>query len=197
MHKDQITGVVLAGGRGTRMGSIDKGLQRLRGQPLALHVAQRLQAQVGRVAINANQHLAQYEGFGFPVWPDALEGFQGPLAGLHAALIRCESPFLASAPCDSPFLPIDLVSRLAEAFVAAADTEVAVAATREGDRLQRQPVFCLIDTRLAPALESYLAGGGRRVDEWFRSLKMVQVEFEDNDAFRNINTLDELRQHDV
>lgn len=196
MQKDQITGVVLAGGRGTRMGTVDKGLQLLRGQPLALHVIQRLAPQVGRIAINANQNLERYQAFGFPVWPDTLQGFQGPLAGLHAALTHCETPYAASAPCDSPFLPSDLVARLAEAF-AQADAEVAVAATREGERLQRQPVFCLIKASLTPSLEAYLNAGGRRVDEWFRSLKMVQVEFEDNAAFGNINTLDELRQHDT
>jgi molybdopterin-guanine dinucleotide biosynthesis protein A len=193
MHKDDITGVVLAGGRGTRMGSVDKGLQLLNGQPLALHVAQRLLPQVGQLAINANQNLDHYREFGFPVWPDTLQGFHGPLAGLHTALSHCETPYLVSTPCDSPFVPLDLAARLALALEQH-DAEAAVAATGASPPLQPQPVFCLLRTTLQPRLERCLIDGGRRVNEWLASLRVAQVHFEDEAAFRNINTAEDLRQ---
>ncbi len=191
-----ITGLILAGGRGTRMGTVDKGLQAFRGMPMALHVLQRLQPQVDAVLVNANQNLAAYEAFGVPVWPDALGGFPGPLAGLQTGLMHCETPYLVTAPCDSPLLPADLVARLAAGLLAA-QAEVALAVTGAGASLQPHPVFCLVRTSVLPSLSAYLQAGGRKVDAWFATLAMTQVHFDDEGAFRNINTLDELQQFDL
>ncbi len=189
----QITGLILAGGRGSRMGSIDKGLAPLAGQPMVQHVIQRLQPQVQRLLINANQNLDTYAAFGAPVWPDALPDFAGPLAGLQTGLIHCETPYLVTAPCDSPFLPADLVQRLAFALQAEG-ADLAVAVTGEGAARQPHPVFCLAKTSLLPHLTQFLEGGGRKVDRWYASLRLAEVHFGDEAAFRNINTLAELQQ---
>lgn len=195
LRPDQITGLILAGGRGTRMGSIDKGLQPFREMPMALHVLHRLGPQVGSIMINANRNLAAYEAFGVPVWPDAMAGFPGPLAGLQTGLMQCQTPFLVTAPCDSPFMPHDLVARLASALQAE-NADVAIAVTGTPDALQPHPVFCLAKASLLPHLSAYLQDGGRKVDAWFATLALARVYFADEDAFRNINTLDELQQLD-
>jgi molybdenum cofactor guanylyltransferase len=189
----QITGLILAGGRGSRMGHVDKGLQRFRGAAMAQHVLQRLAPQVGCVAINANQNLDIYAGFGAPVWPDDLEGFEGPLAGLETGMRRCATPLLVTAPCDSPFVPLDLVARLQQALHRF-DADLALAETEEHGRIQPQPVFALVKTSALPQLSAYLAGGGRRMDGWYGSIKVARVRFDDASAFRNINTLQELQQ---
>ena len=137
-NQEHITGLILAGGRGSRMGHVDKGLQPFRGQTMAQHVLARLEPQVSTVAINANQHLDTYASFGAPVWPDDLEGFAGPLAGLETGLRRCATPLLASVPCDSPFVPLDLVARLQQALHAVG-ADLALAETEEDGRLQPQP----------------------------------------------------------
>lgn len=191
---DQITGLILAGGRGSRMGSVDKGLQPLRGVPMVQHVIERLAPQVGALMINANQNLARYRAFGLPVWPDELPGYAGPLAGLQAGLRHCATDCLVTAPCDSPFLPPDLAARLSEAL-AAADAELAVAATGEGGEHQLHPVFCLMRVSVLPSLSTYLQDGGRRFETWCRARKFVEVRFPDPAAFSNINTLEELRRH--
>ncbi|NHZ32421.1 molybdenum cofactor guanylyltransferase MobA [Massilia rubra] len=195
---DDITGLVLAGGRGTRMGHVDKGLQAFRGASMAQHVMRRLAPQVGALAINANQNLATYAGFGVPVWPDRLTGFEGPLAGLATGMASCATPLLVTAPCDSPFLPPDLVARLHQALTAEG-ADLALAETVEpgpdgAPRIQPQPVFALVRTAALPRLEAYLAGGGRRMDGWYAGITVARVRFDDAGAFRNINTLDELRQ---
>ena len=156
---DEITGLVLAGGQGRRMGGVDKGLQNYHGMPLALHALLRLSTQVGQVLINANRNLAAYESMGVPVWPDAMSDYPGPLAGILVGMEHCETPYLATVPCDSPQFPVDLVSRLAEGLVAQ-DAEIAMAATREADgSIQVQPVFCLIRTDLLESLVGYLHRG--------------------------------------
>lgn len=190
---DQITGLILAGGRGMRMGGVDKGLRPFRGAPMALHVVMRLSPQVGTLMINANQNIGPYEGFGLPVWPDELTGFEGPLAGVQTGLLHCETDYMVTAPCDSPFLPDDLVARLADALVDN-DAELAVAVTGEGESRQPHPVFSLMKTSLLPSLSSYLQGGGRKIETWYRSLRFVEVSFLDDTGFRNINTLEELRR---
>lgn len=193
MDIQQVTGLILAGGRGTRMGTVDKGLQMFRGMPMALHVMLRLSPQVGTLMINANQNLAPYEAFGVPVWPDQFQGFAGPLAGMQTGLAHCETEFMVTAPCDSPFLPEDLVERLATAL-AAEQADLAVAVTGEGDNRQAHPVFCLMKTSLHEHLTDFLQGGGRKIDAWYTSLKVTEVSFPDEDAFRNINTLEELKR---
>jgi molybdopterin-guanine dinucleotide biosynthesis protein A len=194
MELSSITGLVLAGGRGTRMGSVDKGLQAFRGKPMVAHVIERLAPQVQGLMINANQNLDAYRAFGFPVWPDSVEGFAGPLAGLQAGMAHCATPYLVTAPCDSPFLPDDLVQRLGAALNEAG-ADVAVAVTGSGASRQPHPVFCLLKCTLLPHLEAYLAQGGRKVDAWYGSLRVAEVEFADEAAFRNINTLEELQRY--
>jgi len=193
IHTQQITGLILAGGRGSRMGNVDKGLQNFRGAPMVLHVIMRLSPQVGALMINANQNLGPYEGFGLPVWPDQLTGFEGPLAGLQTGLAQCDTDYLVTAPCDSPFLPQDLVERLSRALTDNG-AELAVAVTEEEGRRQPHPVFCLMKASVLPNLTAFLQLGERKIDKWYRSLKFVEVVFPDETAFRNINTLDELRR---
>lgn len=193
MDIQQITGLILAGGRGTRMGTVDKGLQMFRGMPMALHVMLRLSPQVGTLMINANQNLAPYEAFGVAVWPDQMQGFAGPLAGIQTGLTHCETEYMVTAPCDSPFLPEDLVQRLATALETD-HADLAVAATGKGESRQVHPVFCLMKASLQPHLAEFLQAGGRKIDAWYASLRVVEVSFSDESAFRNINTLDELKR---
>lgn len=183
-----ITGVILAGGLGRRMGNIDKGLQVLRGKPMAQWVVERLSPQVDELLINANQNGERYAEFGYRVVPDQIPDFAGPLAGLHAALSAATHPLVATAPCDSPFLPEDLISRLFTALTAA-DADLAVARTFD----QPHPVFCLCKRDVLPHLTDFLSGGGRKIDRWYETLKVIEVPFDDEaDAFENINTREEL-----
>jgi len=194
-NKESISGLILAGGRGTRMGHVDKGLQPFGGSTMAAHVLARLAPQVASTAINANQNLDTYAAFGVPVWPDDTPGFAGPLAGLEAGMRRAGTTYLLTAPCDSPFLPLDLAARLLDGLTAAG-ADLAVAVTEEDGRRQVHPVFCLVKASLEPVLSAYLASGGRRMDGWYSQIKVAEVLFEDADAFRNINTLDELHSLD-
>ena len=183
-----ITGVVLAGGLGRRMGGVDKGLQLLHGKPLAQWVVERLAPQVDAVLINANQNAERYAALGHPVVADRIAGFAGPLAGLHAALAQATHPLVATAPCDSPFLPEDLVARLATALDAA-NGDIAMA--RTGGRIH--PVFCLCRRELLDDLETYLNSGERRFETWIHRHHSVAVDFDDQpQAFENINTPEEL-----
>lgn len=200
MQAGDITGLVLAGGRGSRMGGVDKGLQNFHGTPLALNALMRLQMQegglVGDLIVNANRNLAAYEAFGAPVWPDTLDDFAGPLAGFLTGLERCETPWLLTVPCDSPRFPLDLALRLAQAFEAP-DTEIAMAAAREDDGQWRpQPVFCLLKVELLESLTEFTRGGGRKIDRWTAQHRTVVLPFDhpgdDPLAFANANTLDEL-----
>jgi len=188
-----ITGVVLAGGQGRRMGGVDKGLVGLGGRPLVAHVIARLAPQVGTLVVNANQNRDRYAALGYPVVPDAISGFAGPLAGLHAGMAAAATSYVATSPCDSPFLPLDLVARLAAAFDAQ-PLDLAVARTFE----QPHPVFALVRTAVRPHLEMFLRDGGRKIDAWYASLRIAEVPFDDEaDAFRNINTRAELESNDV
>lgn len=193
IERDEITGLILAGGRATRMGGVDKGLQIYRGIPLAMHALLRLSPQVGHVMINANRNLAAYDSMGVPVWPDALPDFAGPLAGFLAGLERCETPYLVSVPCDSPLFPEDLVARLAQGLVDA-DAEIAMAKTVDADGDQVQPVFCLMKATLMESLVRFTHDGGRKIDRWTAQHRCAEVLFEDAQAFVNANTLAELRQ---
>jgi molybdenum cofactor guanylyltransferase len=192
--RERITGLVLAGGRGSRMGHVDKGLQPLKGAAMAAHVLQRLAPQVGQLAINANRNLEAYAAFGAPVWPDDLQGFEGPLAGLETGLRRCATDLLLTAPCDSPFLPPDLADRL-YAALDGDGADLALAETLEDGRIQAQPVFALVRRSALPQLSAYLAAGGRRMDGWYERIAVTRVRFDDTAAFRNINTLHELQQY--
>jgi molybdopterin-guanine dinucleotide biosynthesis protein A len=200
IHTHEITAIVLAGGRGSRMGGVDKGLQYFHGTPLALHTVLRLQMQegglVGELMINANRNLSAYEAFGAPVWPDSLSDYAGPLAGFMTGLERCETPYLLTVPCDTPLFPFDLAQRLAQAFEDDS-TEIAMAAALEEDgQLRAQPVFCLMRVELLESLVAFTQAGGRKIDRWTDQHKTVLVPFnlpgDDARAFCNTNTLAEL-----
>jgi molybdopterin-guanine dinucleotide biosynthesis protein A len=193
-----ITGLILAGGRGSRMGGVDKGLQHHLGVPLALHAMRRLAPQVGAVAINANRNLDAYEAMGVPVWPDALRDYAGPLAGFLSGLEHCGTEYLVTVPCDSPLFPTDLVARLAHALEANG-AELAMAATHEDGAIQVQPVFCLMKTTVRDSLVRFTQSGQRKIDKWTAQLRCVELLFDDARAFANANTRDELealQRHD-
>ncbi|MBA2674472.1 molybdenum cofactor guanylyltransferase MobA [Ramlibacter sp.] len=193
-----ITGLILAGGRATRMGGSDKGLQNFRGMPLALHTLMRLGPQVANVMLNANRNLSAYESFGVEVWPDSMPDFAGPLAGFLTGLERCETPYLATVPCDTPLFPADLVARLAEALERE-DADIAMAAAPEEDgQLRTQPVFCLLKHALMESLVRFTHEGGRKIDAWTAQHRTAIVAFDqpqdDARAFFNANTLAELHR---
>ena len=200
IESQQITALVLAGGRGSRMGGVDKGLQTFNGLPLALHTLMRLQMQqgalIGEVMVNANRNLSAYEAFGAPVWPDTLSDYAGPLAGFLTGFERCETPYLLTVPCDTPLFPLDLATRLADALERE-DAEIAMAAAREEDgQIRTQPVFCLLRAALLESLVKFTHEGGRKIDRWTAQHKTVIVPFDqpgdDPRAFFNANTLAEL-----
>lgn len=195
-----ITGLVLAGGRGSRMGGVDKGLQGFRGIPLALHALMRLQMQTGATMVNANRNLAAYEAFGTPVWPDVLSDYAGPLAGFLTGLERCETPWLLTVPCDTPLFPLDLASRLMTA-ASEQNADMAMAAAPEVDgaghiSVRPQPVFCLMRVDLLESLVAFTQAGGRKIDAWTGQHPCAIVPFDqpgdDPKAFYNANTLAEL-----
>jgi molybdopterin-guanine dinucleotide biosynthesis protein A len=189
-----VCGLILAGGQGRRMGGVDKGLQPLRGRPMVEWVIERLSPQVGGIVINANQNHGAYARYGYPVISDEVKesGGAGPLAGLHSGLGACTLPLLVSVPCDSPFLPLDLVARLRSALVSGRQLAVARTGT------QSHPVFALMRADVRGHLAEFLARGGRKIDAWYASLDVVEVAFDDEaDAFSNINTRDELREHET
>lgn len=192
LNDTAITGVILAGGLGRRMGGVDKGLQLLDGKAMVRHVAERLAPQVGALLINANRNQAAYAALGYPLIADLVPDFAGPLAGLHAALSAATTPLVVTAPCDSPFLPLDLVQRLHDGLNRAR-ADLAVARTFD----QPHPVFCLCHRSLLPHLTDFLSTGGRKFDRWYSTLQAVEVPFDDEAAaFDNINTPEELQRHD-
>jgi molybdenum cofactor guanylyltransferase len=199
-----ITGLILAGGRGSRMGGVDKGLQNFNGMPLALHALTRLQmgGGVGTILINANRNLSAYESFGAAVWPDGLADYAGPLAGFLTGLERCETPYLVTVPCDTPLLPLDLVPRLAQALDEQ-DADIAMVGAPEVNqhgqsKVRPQPVFCMMRVGLLESLVQFTQDGGRKIDAWTALHKTVIVPFDtpadDPQAFANANTLADLRQ---
>jgi molybdopterin-guanine dinucleotide biosynthesis protein A len=194
---EPVTGIILAGGQGRRMGTLDKGLQLLHGKPMVEHVIERLQPQVDALIINANQNADAYgelaEHHGARVVPDRLGGFAGPLAGLQAGLFAATTPLVVTVPCDSPFLPRDLVARLRDALQAHG-AELAVAKTFD----QPHPVFALVRIGMRENLNAFLTDGGRKIDAWYAALPVVEVQFDDEaEAFENINTQDELSQFEA
>ena len=191
LDRSQITGLVLAGGRATRMGGVDKGLLHFDGRPLALHAALRLAPQVAEVAVNANRNAAAYAALGLAVWPDLEPDQPGPLAGFAAGLTRCPTSHLATVACDTPWFPANLVTRLAEALTQN-DADIAMAMTRSGGRLQPEPVFCLMKATLRDSLLRFMSAGGRKVRDWALSQRLLDVTFDDAAAFANANTPGEL-----
>lgn len=175
------------------MGEADKGLQLLHGKPMISHALTRLAPQVGIMMINANRNIAAYEAFGVPVHPDEVQDFSGPLSGLQAALKYCSTSYLVMSPCDTPFLPLDLVAALGEGL-AAHDADLAVAVTGTSNEKMSQPVFCLLKVSLLDNLNLYLAGGGRKAKAWQDTLRVAEVYFADESAFENINTPADLQK---
>lgn len=201
-----ITGLVLAGGRGTRMGGVDKGLQPFRGVPLAQHALERLAPQVGALMLNANRHLDLYATlgapWGAPVWPDGLADYAGPLAGFLTGLEHCGTPWLLTVPCDTPLFPHHLAARLAAAAARdGSDMAMAMAPQDDGAggmRMRPQPVFSLLRVELLHSLQCFTAGGGRKIQAWAQQQRCSWVAFDlpgdDPRAFFNTNTLAELQQ---
>ncbi|OZI21499.1 molybdenum cofactor guanylyltransferase [Bordetella genomosp. 9] len=181
-----IAGLILAGGRGSRMGDMDKGCALLRGRPMVEHVAARLAPQVGALLISANRNLDRYAEYGKVVADDPAHGqWQGPLAGVAAGLVASRCPWIATAPCDVPFLPVDMVARLRQALQAHGGPRLAVACSAG----RRQPVCMLLSRELLPDLLRYLAEGGRKVETWQSRVGCVEVPFDDQPhAFLNVNT---------
>ena len=201
-----ITAVVLAGGRGSRMGGVDKGLQNFRGMPLVMHALMRLQMQEGSLVsesmVNANRNLSAYESMGVSVWPDASpDEFAGPLAGFLTGLERCETPYLLTVPCDTPLFPLNLAQRMLDALEEA-EADIAVASAPETDasgqtRTRPQPVFCLMKAELMESLVAFMQSGGRKIDAWTAQHRVAEARFDragdDPQAFANANTVQELQ----
>ena len=184
----EVTGVVLAGGQGSRMGGVDKGLQPFRGKPMVAHAIERFAPQVDELLVNANRNLDAYGAFGHRVIADEIAGFAGPLAGFERGLAHARGGLVATVPCDSPFLPADLVLRLRKALERDG-AQLAVARTG----VQAHPVFCLMRRSVHASLEAFLGSGQRKIDRWYAALAMVEVPFDDEaQAFMNINSPEEL-----
>jgi molybdopterin-guanine dinucleotide biosynthesis protein A len=183
----RLTGLVLAGGMGRRMGGVDKALVPLDGRPLLAHVIERLRPQVSQLLVNANGDPARFAGFGDRVIADVVGDHPGPLAGLHAGLTHTKHPWVLSVPCDAPRLPLDLGARLTRAIQ---DSGAEIAVARAGGRVH--PVFGLLSASLADPLRDYLDGGGRAVLGWIETRRSVVVDFDDADAFTNVNTAEDL-----
>ncbi|WP_163574604.1 molybdenum cofactor guanylyltransferase MobA [Halomonas faecis] len=183
--RHEVTGLILAGGQGRRMGGCDKGLEPFAGRPLVGHVHERLEGKVAAVWINANRHLAEYEALAERVVSDRESGFQGPLMGIHSGLCAVATPWVLVVPCDTPALPHDLVSRLVTGL---GEGDIAVA--HDGERLH--PVVALIRTSLAADLAAALSDGERKIDRWYARHAWRAVDFSDcPEAFANLNTRDE------
>jgi molybdenum cofactor guanylyltransferase len=195
---EHITGLILAGGRGMRMGQVNKGLQLLQRKPMVEHVIERLRPQVSTIIINANQDLDTYKQYTDSVYPDEFAGYAGPLAGIHCGLRHCQTPYLISVPCDSPFIPADLVKNLAVAL-RQTNAQLAVVTCMDHEetpaKMRAQPVFSMMDKSLSEHLSNFLESGGRKVSDWYKTISVVEVAFDDHQAFRNINTIDQLQQY--
>jgi len=185
---DDIAAVILAGGMGRRMGGTDKGLQNFRQAPLALHALMRISGQVGSVTLNDNRNIGAYEGFGVPVICDKEPDFAGPLAGMQSALSYATVPFLVTVPCDVPLFPYDLVEKLSKPFEDNVGLMLTVASTKG----LAHPVFCMMRTEVLPSMEEFMRKGGRKIDAWYANLPHQKVEFDDESAFHNVNTIEEL-----
>ncbi len=197
---NKILGIILAGGRGSRMGGVDKGLVLFNQQPLIQHVIHHLTPQVHTLIINANREISQYQTFGFKVMQDDIADFAGPLAGIRLGLLAAQQldllaaqqndqlDFVLSAPCDSPNLPSDLAQRLMQGLIQS-NADIAVASS-EGNS---HPVFCLCKKTVLASLDVFLAQGGRKVSAWQKSQAYTEVDFTDcSAAFVNINTAQDL-----
>lgn len=187
----QITGIIIAGGLGKRMGSANKGLQLLYGKPMLVHILNCIEPQVGSVMINVNHNIDAYAVFQKPSIQDSFPDYMGPLAGIHAGLMHCKTEYLLSVPCDTPYLPNDLVAQLS-LIMNQDNVDMAIACTNENAQIKTHPIICLMKTSVRPHLEKFLQQGGKKVQAWQAELNAKQVVFSDENAFRNINHAEEL-----
>ncbi|MGB5281768.1 MAG: molybdenum cofactor guanylyltransferase MobA [Arenicellales bacterium] len=191
-EKNNITAVVLAGGRGRRLGGQDKGLVDLDGKPLIEHILELVTPQVSAVIINANRNQQVYADLGHPVISDNMADYQGPLAGFAVALAACNTDYIMTLPCDGPYVPVDLVSRLSAAMI---DNDAELAVAYDGQRMQ--PVYALIPRSLLGSLQEFLDAGDRKIDLWYARHNTALADFSDViDTFFNINTEDDLSKFD-
>jgi len=187
--KSPVTVVILAGGTSRRMGGVDKGLLTLRGQPLVAHVVQRLAPQADTLLINCNENQQDYVQFGYPLVRDGISGGLGPLAGLLGAMQSNDNEYVLSVPCDTPYLPHDLVARMLHTLQ---HDNADLCSVHDGERLH--PVILLARRHLAPSLEQFLNAGQRKVRDWYDSQHHCTTDFSDQPlAFANINTPEELQ----
>ena len=190
---ENITGLILAGGRAQRMGGIDKGLISFHQKPLIESTISRLKPQVGSILINANRNVTKYAVYGYPVILDETPDFSGPLAGFSVGLKACKTPYLLTTPCDSPLLPSDLATKLSEELERG-DFDLVYASSKEEDgKIWAQPVVCLMRANLQESLDTFLSKGDFKIDRWFKEIKSSTVIFEDAQAFANVNTPEELK----
>lgn len=183
-----VTGLILAGGMARRMGGKDKGLIKLHKHALITYIIDILAPQVGTILVNANRSLTQYQAFGYHVIKDDMSDYQGPLAGIVSGLKHCETDFIATTPCDGPFLAEDYVARLHQV---AMQERTNICVAYDGQRLQ--PVYALIKTTLLDSLLDYLAAGSRKIDLWYEQEGYSKVDFSDQtEMFTNINTPEDL-----
>ena len=182
--KSDVTGVILAGGQARRMGGQDKGLVMLDGKPMVEIIIDIFKPQTAKLLINANRNHDRYSQYGLELVADELSGYCGPLAGMASALKKISTDYMVTAPCDSPFIPLDLVQRLADALENES-TDISVA--HDGERIQ--PVFCMLKKTLLQSLTDYLAAGERKIDRWFKQHDFAIADFSDKpETFDNINT---------
>jgi len=188
-----ITGLILAGGQAQRMGGIDKGLIPFHEKPLIESAIAKLKPQVQTIVINANRNITKYAGYGYPVIMDETPDFSGPLAGFSVGLKACKTPYLLTAPCDSPLLPNNLAQNLI-AEMERGDFQLVYASSKEADgKVWAQPVFCLMRANLQDSLASFLLKGDLKIDRWFKELRSSTVIFDDPQVFANVNTPEELK----
>lgn len=183
----EITGVILAGGRAQRMGGIDKGLIWLNGKPMIAHVIAALRAEIDNLLINANRNREKYAAFGYPVIPDIMDGYLGPLAGMASGMRAASTPYIVTTPCDSPLIPSNLVQQLYETLIRE-NADISVA--HDSERMH--PVFALIRRDLLPDLLDFLNAGQRKIDRWYARHRLAVAYFRDRpEAFRNVNSPEE------
>lgn len=187
ISRKEITGVILAGGRAQRMGGIDKGLILLNGKPMVEHVIAALRAEVDNLLISANRNPEQYAAFGYPVVPDIMDGYLGPLAGMASGMQAAKTRYIVTAPCDSPLIANNLVQRLCETLIRD-DADICTA--HDGERMH--PVFAVIRCELLPFLLDYLNAGQRKIDRWYAQHRLAVAYFRDKpEAFLNVNSLEQ------
>ncbi len=183
-NNNNVTGIILAGGKAKRMGGQDKGLLEINGITMISYVIRALEPQVASILINANRNIEIYEKYGYPVFTDNLNDYQGPLAGIAVAMHKCTTPYICTCPCDGPLIADDLVSRL---YNSTKNRNAEIAVAHDGRRIQ--PVYALIQCDLLESLNEYLNSGERKIDRWFEQHKLIEVDFSDNkDCFINVNT---------